>query len=138
MPRIAGVSLVGVLLAAIAIYFVGFLWFGLLFHDVWQAANGYTLEQLEASFDPLILFGGGFLIPLILAFGIGWLIQKTGTKGLGACITLGAMLAILFAAPVLGYSFVYNIIHSPMDLLLDVSHSFVGFVVGAAVLSFFD
>ncbi|MEO9969292.1 MAG: DUF1761 domain-containing protein [Hyphomonadaceae bacterium] len=138
MPRLGGVNLVGVLLAAIAIYFVGFLWFGVLFHDIWQAANGYSLEQLEASFDPLIVFGGGFLIPLILAFGIGWLLKKTGTTGLGPSIAFGAMLAILFAAPVLGYSFVYNIIHSPTDLLLDISHSFVGFVVGAAVLSFFD
>ncbi len=138
MPRIAGVNLVGVLLAAIAIYFVGFLWFGLLFHDQWQAANGYTLEQLEASFDPVIVFGGGFLIPLILAFGLGWLFQKTGTKGLGPCVRFGALLSILIAAPILGYSFVYNIIHSPMDLLLDVSHSVAGFIVGSAVLSFFD
>ena len=88
MPRLAGVNLVGVLLAAIAIYFVGFLWFGVLFHDMWQAANGYTLEQLEASFDPAIVFGGGFLIPLILAFGIGWLLKKTGTTGLGSSIAL--------------------------------------------------
>lgn len=138
MPRIGGVNLIGVLLAAIAIYFVGFVWFGVLFHEMWQAANGYTLEQLEASFDPLILFGGGFLIPLVLAFGLGWLIKKTGTKGLRPCVAFGAMMAVVFAAPVLGYSFVYNVIHSPTDLLLDVSHSFVGFVVGAAVLSFFD
>jgi len=138
MPRIAGVNLLGWILAAIAIYFVGFIWFAVLFDQVWMDANGYTLEQMEASFDPVILFGGGFVIPLILAFAVGWLLKATGTKGLVPSVIFGAKLGLLVAAPILAYSFVYNVIHSPVDLALDTSHSLVGFIVGAAVLSFFD
>ena len=138
MPKIAGVNLLGGVLATFAIYFVGFVWFGLLFHDLWQTANGYTEEQLVASFDPVILFGGGFVIPLILAFALGWLLKATGTKGLVPSVLFGAKLGLFVAAPILAYGFVYNINHSITDLVLDVSHSFVGLMVGAAVLSFFD
>lgn len=138
MPRIAGVSLIGGLLAAMAIYFVGALWFAVLFDQVWMDANGYTLEEIEAGFDVLIFAGGGFIIPLILAFAIGWLLKATGTKGLMPSIVFGLKLGVFVAAPILAYGFVYNVIHSPVDLMLDISHSLVGFMLGAAVLSFFD
>ena len=138
MPRIAGVNVLGGILATIAIYFVGFVWFGLLFQETWQVANGYTEEQLVANFNPAITFGGGFVIPLVLAFAIGWLLKATNTKGLIPSVVFGAKLGLFVAGPVLAYGFVYNVIHSPVDLALDVSHSLVGFMLGAAVLSFFD
>jgi len=138
MPRIAGVNLLGGLLAAIAIYFVGALWFGLVFDQMWMDANGYTLEQIEANFSAPIFFGVGFLIPLILAFAIGWLLKATNTKGLVPSIIFGAKLGLFIAAPILTYGFVYNIIHSVTDLLLDTSHSLAGFMIGAGVLSFFE
>ena len=138
MPRLAGVNLLGGLLAAIAIYFVGALWFGLVFDQIWMDANGYTLEQIEASFSPSIFFGVGFLIPLILAFSLGWLLKLTGTKGLMPCVLFGVKTALFVAAPILAYSFVYDPVHSVADLLLDIGHSLAGFMIGAAVLSFFD
>ena len=138
MPRIAGVSLVGGILATLAIYVVGALWFGLIFDQLWMDANGYTVEQIEENFSVPVFAGGGFIIPLILAFALGWLIKKTGTNGLVPCVVFGAKMALFVAAPILAYSFVYDPVHSITDLILDVSHSFVGFVVGAAVLSFFD
>lgn len=138
MPRLAGVNLLGVLLGAIAMYFVGWMWFGMLFDTMWMEANGYTLEELEANFSPLIVFGGGFLVPLILTFALGWLLKKTGTTGLGACAKFGAILGLIMAAPLLAYGFIYNPAPSVTDLLLDTSHSFVGFVVSCTVLSFFE
>lgn len=138
MPRIAGVSLVGGILATLVIYAVGALWFGLLFDQMWMDANGYTVEQIEESFSVPIFAGGGFIIPLILAFALGWLIKKTGASGLVSCMIFGAKMALFVAAPILAYGFVYDPVHSVVDLVLDVGHSFTGFIVGAAVLSFFE
>ena len=138
MPRIAGVSLVGGLLATLAIYAVGALWFGLIFDQMWMDANGYTIAQIEENFSLPIFAGGGFIIPLILAFAIGWLLKQTGTRGLVPSVVFGAKVALFIAAPILAYGFVYDPVHSVTDLVLDVSHSFVGFTLGAAVLSFFD
>lgn len=138
MPRVAGVNILGGVLAAVAIYFVGFIWFGALFQELWVTANGYTDEQLAENFNPGIVFGGGALIPLVLAFAIGWLLKATHTSGLVPSIVFGAKLALVVAAPILAYGFVYNVYHSTTDLMLDIGHSLVGFMLGAAVLSFFE
>ena len=138
MPRIAGVNVLGGFLAALAIYFVGFIWFGLLFQDLWMSSNGFTAEQLEASFNPALVYGGGLLIPIILAFALGWLLKATGTSGLVPSILFGLKIGLFIAAPLLAYDFIYNVVNSTSDLLLDVSHSLAGLMLGAAVLSFFE
>lgn len=53
-------------------------------------------------------------------------------------VIFAAQLALLLAAPLYAYDFVYGPNHSIIALLLDISHSLVGFILGAAVLSFFD
>ena len=138
MPRIAKVNLLGVFLAGLAIFFIGFLWFGLLFDQLWMDSNGYTVEQIEENFSAPIFAVGGIAIPLIVAFAIGWLMKLANIKGLGPSILFGAKLGILLATPLFAYDFVYSPNHSVTALLLDASHSLVGFIVGAAVLSFFD
>lgn len=138
MPRIAGVNVLGGFLAALAIYFVGFIWFGLLFQDLWMTSNGFTMEQMEASFNPALVYGGGLLIPIILAFALGWLLKATGTSGLVPSVVFALKLGLFIAGPLLAYDFVYNVVNSTSDLLLDVSHSVVGLMLGAAVLSFFE
>ena len=50
MPKIAGVNVLGVLLAAVAMFFIGFIWYGLLFTEPWMAANGlffYRCDQIR-------------------------------------------------------------------------------------------
>ncbi|MEQ9314273.1 MAG: DUF1761 domain-containing protein, partial [Henriciella sp.] len=49
MPRIANVNLVGVLLAAIVIYFVGFLWYGLLFSEPYMNGIGVYFGEAMGS-----------------------------------------------------------------------------------------
>ena len=138
MPRVAGVHLLGGLLAGIIIFFTGFIWFGLLFDELWMTSNGYTVEQIEASFSVPIFAGGGLGVPMILAFAIGWLMQKAQIKGLAAALLFGAKLGLFVAGPLLTYSFIYDPVHSVADLLLDISHSLVGFILAAGILSFFD
>lgn len=42
MPKIFGINALGVLLAAVAMYFMGFIVYGLLATDIWMGARGYT------------------------------------------------------------------------------------------------
>ncbi len=138
MPKIAGVNALGVLLAALGIYVIGILWFGILFQELWITSNGYTLEKLEANFSPVLVYGGGVLIPLILAFAIGWLLKVTGTKGLQASLLFGLKLGLFIVGPLMAYGYVYNETPSLTAFLLDFSHSLVGFIVGAGILSYFE
>ncbi|MCA8903180.1 MAG: DUF1761 domain-containing protein [Hyphomonas sp.] len=136
MPRILGVNAVGALLAAVAMFFVGFLVYGALFTEVYMSARGFQEADFEGN-GPAWM-GVGFLIELVAAFGIAWVIKARGTKGLVPCLLTGLTLAILIALPMRSYEFVYGWRHDVPGLLIDWAHSLVGFSVAGAVLSFFD
>lgn len=136
MPRLMGVNLLGVLLAAIVMFFLGFVFYGLLFTDYWMTARGYTADMFEGQSG--IWMGIGFVIELVLALGIGWVMKAKGASSLGAAIGVGIALAILFGFPMLAYEFAYGAYHSVPGLMVDWGHTLVAFIGGAAVLSFFD
>ncbi|RIJ20541.1 DUF1761 domain-containing protein [Henriciella barbarensis] len=153
MPRLAGINLVGVLVSAILIYFIGFLWYGLLFSEVYMSAHGIFINDAGDAISFLTSGGvategqedanpmwmlGGFLVPVILSFGFAWLMRKSGVAGLGAAVSFGLTLSLLIGVPLMAYDFFYTPWHSAGGLLVDLSHTVVTFVVGCAVLSKLD
>lgn len=136
MPRLAGVNLVGVLLAAVAMFFVGFIWYGMLFSEIWMAGRGFVEADFESA-NPAWM-AGGFLIELVMAFGIGWLMRRQNISVFSTAISFALPLGILIAVPLASYEFVYGVQHSIGAWLVDASHRVVTVLVGAAVLSLLD
>ncbi len=134
MPKIAGVSLIGVIAAAIAMFMVGFVFYGLVFSDIYMASRGVTAADFEGQ-SPIYM-GFGFLIELALAFGLGWLIHRLGVTSLNGAIMAGISIAVLIGWPVLAYEFAYNKFHSVPGLLVDWAHLLATFTVGSAILWF--
>ena len=153
MPRLAGINLVGVLVSAIVIYFIGFLWYGLLFSEVYMNAQGIFINEAGDTMSFLTAGGiategpedanpmwmlGGFLVPIVLSFGFAWLMRKSGVSGLGAAISFGFTLSLLIGVPLMAYDFFYTPWHSVGGLLADLSHTVVTFITGCAILSKLD
>lgn len=157
MPKLASVNLLGVLLAAVALYFVGFIWYGVLFSDVWledlmttrnlitpeafaeldTAGQRAALEAAYPNANPGLSMGLGFVISLVTAFGLGFALKKMGAKGLASHIGYAAVIWLCIAVTSLAYDHVYGL--KPMiGFWIDSSHLLVGFSAAAAVLSFFD
>lgn len=154
MPKLAGVNLVGVFLAALAIFFIGFIWYGLLFTAPWMEANGLflmgegsdapmqwlTADGLQTATgapDPMIM-AGGFLLSLVLSFGLGWHMNQKSISKLSTAALFGLWIALLIGVPVAAYDFIYTPWHSVPGLLVDASHIVVGFVAACSIMSFFD
>ncbi|MEM8617886.1 MAG: DUF1761 domain-containing protein [Pseudomonadota bacterium] len=155
MPKIAGVNLLGALLGGVAIYFVGFIWYGILFTEPWMQSNGMffgdeaktTLQWLTADGlqtvdnsgqpEPMVLLWG-FVISIVLSLGLGWLIQKSGAKTHTGAIVLAVGVGVLVGLPLMAYDPVYTPFGTLTGLLVDGGHVLASFVAGAAVLSFFD
>lgn len=72
----AAVNVWGILLAAVSMFVVGGLWFGLLFARPWQRAAGVSDEQLGRG-APLV-FGGSFVLSLVAATSLAFLIGAAG------------------------------------------------------------
>ena len=136
MPRISGVNLLGLLLAALAIYLVGFVWYGLMFSEIWMAETGYTEAMYEGQSS--LWMPAGIIMPLILAFGLGWHMKQKNISTLKTAALFGLWLGLLIGAPLMMYAYIYSPYHSWELLLIDTSHVVVSFVLGSAVLSYFD
>ena len=132
---IAGVSLLGAFLAALAMFFVGFVFYGVLFGRIWQGARGLTDEQLKQQ-SPLWMIGG-FLIELVAAFGIGWLMTKIAVSDPIPALGFGATLGFLIGLPMRSYEYVYSVYHSLPGALVDWGHVMGTCMVGALVYSYF-
>ncbi|MEL7032000.1 MAG: DUF1761 domain-containing protein [Pseudomonadota bacterium] len=155
MPKIAGVNPLGVLLGAVAMYFVGFIWYGLLFTEPWMAANGLfftdasketmqwlTADGLEtvsraAGPDTMVMLWG-FVLSLVLSFGLGWHMKQKSISKLGTAALFGLWMGLLIGVPLMAYDTVYTPYGSLMGLFVDGSHTVVTFVAACAALSFFD
>ncbi|WP_417667815.1 DUF1761 domain-containing protein [Roseibium sp.] len=73
-----GINLTAVLVAAIASFIVGALWYGIL-GKVWMKAAGLTREQTRPAAVPMVL---AFLCQLVMAFVFAGVIYHLGNNGL--------------------------------------------------------
>lgn len=138
MPRIFGLNIIGVLASAIALYFVGFLFYGLFFADLWMGLQGFTEAQMLAADENMALgMVHGFIISLVTAIFIGLALERFGGDGMMSAIKSAVLLWAGFAVTTLAYGFVYAL-QPFMLFVLDASHLLVGFVVVAVVQTALD
>lgn len=132
MPKL---NPIGIAIASVAFYFVGFLWYGLIFADAWMAAEGVSKEAAEAE-SPAWM-GVGFVITVMQAVGLAIVLKWKGVESLGDAAMTAVILWALFALPFTFYDYIYTPGHNATLLMIDASHLLVGWTVCAAVLSRF-
>jgi hypothetical protein len=135
MPRIFGLNAVGVLVSAIALYMVGFLFYGVLFQELWTNAMGLDPDA-EAGGDPVAM-AKGFVISLVTAIFLGMVYKKMNANDMMTAIKKSVFVWLGFAVTTLAYTWVYA--GGPFILfLLDSAHLLTGFVVVAIVQTLMD
>lgn len=132
MPKVLGLSLVGVLVATLAFWISGFVWYGLLFAEAWMAANNISPDA-EGSFDLYMV--GGIVITLMQVIGIGLVMKWKGVISLADAVKVALVLWFFFGLPFSNYAYLYNPAHSTTLLLIDASHLLVGWVISAVILA---
>lgn len=130
MPKL---NPVGIAVASITFFIVGFLWYGVIFMDAWMAGHGLTQDDAGSSVWML----GGFVITVMQVIGLALVLKWKGVAGLADAATTAALLWALLALPFVLYAYIYLPAHNPTLLMVDASHLLVGWVVAAAILSRF-
>jgi hypothetical protein len=124
------VNWLAVLVAALAGFIVGSLWYGPLFQKPWMAATGMTKEKGAQASMPLI-FGGAYVLNVLGAFGIAVVLGNQG--GVGAGLHVGAFAAFFFIATALGVIYLFE--QRPFKLwLIDAGYQVVNFAAMGAVI----
>lgn len=124
----AKLNWLGIVVATVVAFFVGFLWYGVLFEAVWKDLSGVGAEEGDPMWMLL-----GVVQTFVTMVGLGWFIARDGAGGWMAGLKTGLIAGVCFALMTSAYGFIYQT--SPMGLLpIDWSHLLVVYAVGGAII----
>lgn len=125
----AKLNWLGIIVATVVAFFIGFLWYGVIFAERWIALTGVTDE---GSGNALWMLAG-LVQTFVTMTGLGWLIAREGAPGWMNGLKIGLLAGVCFALMTSAYGFIYQT--SPMGLLpIDWSHLLMVYGVGGALI----
>ncbi|MBL7784930.1 MAG: DUF1761 domain-containing protein [Chitinophagales bacterium] len=107
---LGNINFLAVIAAGFAAFLLGALWYSpVLFGKLWQRELGYTDEYLQQGSMPKI-FGTSFLLMLIMALGMAFLLQDKAGHGVDWLIGLkkGLKVGVFFVATSAGINYLYQ------------------------------
>ena len=122
------INWLGVLLAALATFVVGGLWYSVLFAKVWQREAGVTDEQLKRG--TVRVFVGSFLLALVMAVVLAAFI---GDGGAGFGTLAGLAAGVAWVAAALGINYLFE--RRTLTLFaINASYNIVAFTAMGAII----
>lgn len=129
------VNLVAVLVATVAAFVVGALWYGPLFGKKWKELMGLTDESVKSmKMTMMQAMVGGFVTTLVLVYVLAHFLNLIPEGTVGAALTLAFWVWLGFVATIMMNSVWYE--NRPWKLyLINASHYLVAICVAALVLA---
>ena len=123
-----GINWLAVVLATVAFFAVGAVWYTVLFAKVWKREVGLSDEQLTSGRNMMLIMGTCVLLEFIVCLTIGHMFDYLEPNDRSKMmITIGLALGIM--APAIGINYLY--MRKSLKLwLVDVGH----FVAGMAAV----
>ena len=125
------VNYLAVVLAALAAFVLGGLWYSLLFAKPWAALTGQSEESLKSG-NKAIIFGGAFLLNLVAAYVLAMFVGRMGVP-FGAMA--GLSVGLCWVAVSLGINYLFE--RRPLGLWLinggyfTIQYTAMGAIIGA-------
>ena len=122
-----------IVIAGIAAFALGFLWYSALFGKAWQAETGITDEQAQSNM--FMTHGLALLMMMIIAFGINYVVsmhdiaEQTFIHG----GFHGLMTGVIYGMPVMAIHYLYQK-KSLKLFLIDVGYILLIFALMGGVL----
>lgn len=129
--KVMGHNALAILVAAIAIYLIGFLIYGVIFEATWVAATGWSEGELQSGMSKMPL---GFIIPFLIAIGLSLAIKWRNKPGWWGGAETGLLMALFFMVAVVFYGYVYSPAGGETLLMIDALHQFATAAVGGAII----
>lgn len=129
--RIMGHNVLAIIVAALAIYLIEFVIFGVLIPaEQYMAMTGLSSEQSQAGMSRMPF---GVVMPLFAAIGLSSVIKWRGVPGWMGGATTALLLAVLFGFSASLYGYVYGA-HAEAYLPINLGHFLVCWGAAGAIL----
>jgi len=127
---VAGDNWSAVIAAAVAIYAVGFLIYGVLFSKLWMRVSGYTSEQLQPNRWKMALSP---VMPILTAIGLALVLKWARVDNLAMGVVVAAQIWLFLVLSTRLYSFVYSPERFGL-LVMDAIHLLLGLLIAGAII----
>lgn len=124
----------GVLVASVAGFLVGGLWYGPLFGKAWQAARGLSDEALKSGANMPLIFGLTFLLNVVSAFVLDHTFGTYGEPDMALSLMIAGGIALGFVIPAMGVNYLFSRMSLKL-FLIDAGYWLVIYCLMGAVLN---
>jgi hypothetical protein len=128
--RWQGHNILAIIVAAIVMYGVGFVIYGVVFEELWMQLSGITAEEAQSEPWRMALSPA---MPILQAAGLSLAIKWRGAVGWMGGLGVGFWMGLCFVFASRLYSFVYGT-EAPALLGIDALHLFLINMVGGAII----
>lgn len=138
----SGLNYLAVVIAAVAGFGVGALWYSVLFSKAWMEAMGTTEAEIRAGRDgrpPMpfaILLGASLVGNLIMAAVLSAILHSLGAATVGGGLIAGFLVWLGFVITVMGVNNAFGM-RKPMLTAIDGGHWLVVLLVMGAIIGAF-
>lgn len=122
--------IIAVVLAALAFFALGGLWYTVLFGKLWRQEMGITDEHMQGTSPMLMQFVWSILISLVIAITLSNLIGEAGT---GYGFKVGAGTGAGIGAAILAQNYVYES-KTPRFFAINAAYVIVGLGIMGTII----
>ena len=127
------INWLAVLVAGIAYFLLGAIWYSVLFGKKWKSYNASLADAADAKKGAAGIMIFSLLLMIVCALGLAIIAKRYGIFGWSGGLKLGLLTGICFAATAVHISYVYE--KRPLGLhLINGLYNILGNVVAALVV----
>ncbi len=131
------INYIAVLVAGVASYAVGALWYGFLFQKKWMGLMGFTPDVVKTmKMTPAMSMILGFILTMVTVYVLAGFAAYLELMGVKDMLMLGLLVWVGFQLPILSHSVLYENRTVPL-LLINAGHQLTATLVAALVLALF-
>jgi hypothetical protein len=122
-----------ILVATIAYFFLGAIWYSALFTKQWIALHKIDVNAPDAKKGVAVIMIGGFLLTILIVAGIAFLQPHLAVTTFAGGVKLGALVSVCFSATSLAMNYLY--LKKPLGLyVIDCGYHIAGCCIAGAIL----
>jgi hypothetical protein len=127
------INWLAVLVAAVAYFMLGALWYSVLFGKAWIKGTGIDMSRPDARSGAGGIMAFTFILELVTCIGLAILVHRLALTGAMSGIKLGAFTGIFFSSISICISYLYQ--KKPLSLhAIDAGYHTIGSIIAAVIL----
>ena len=128
------INWLAVLVAALAFFVLGAIWYSFLFKNAWIKSSGVNVNDPNAKKGVAGMFLTSFILIIITCIGLALFISRIGSDGWMTGLKTGLVAGVCFCAAAICNSYLYE--RRPLALqLINSFYNIVGCVIAGVIIA---